>query len=262
MDVRDLPGRRRDAGIRQVTERDILALTWIAEQYCLSFDQLQQLLAFYSPARTKNPDTLSVGATRNAVERWLQLGYIEQPRKIIRSYPVHIWLSRKGLRELALSYSYYQPNPTTVTHFYAVNEIRLRLQQYHLSAQWVSHRATEQATDIHPVPDAELQIQDASLVAIQVVERLTSPIMLREAYATLEALVHRRRANRYCYAHLWYFLHTDVLSSFSDRKKQMAREIQDRLVFSTLDAKEIALDYGVVRSTGLSTNESATLPEP
>jgi hypothetical protein len=233
--------RRRDAGILQITERDLSVLTWIAEQYCVSFDHLQRLLAFYSPGSTKRPDTLSVGATRNAIDRWLQLGYIEQPRKIIRSYSKHIWLSRKGLKELALSYSYYQPNPTTIPHLYAVNDIRLRLQQYHLSAQWVSHREAKRATGIYPVPDAELQREDTSLIALQVIERLTSPVTLREAYATLEALAQRRRANHYCYTYLWYFFHTDVLSSFSEMRKNMAREIQNRLVFSTLEAKEIPL---------------------
>jgi|SRR5947199_4477521 len=72
--------RRRDAGILQVTERDITALSFIGQQYRITFDHLQTLLGRYSPAI--NVDTLSVGATRNALERWLQLGYIEPPRKV------------------------------------------------------------------------------------------------------------------------------------------------------------------------------------
>jgi hypothetical protein len=43
------PARRRDAGMLQVTERDLLALTWISEQYCICFDHLRALLAYHSP---------------------------------------------------------------------------------------------------------------------------------------------------------------------------------------------------------------------
>jgi len=64
----DIP-RRRDAGVLQVTERDMLALTWIAEQYCICFDQLRHLLAYYTPATIKDPESVAVSTARNAVER-------------------------------------------------------------------------------------------------------------------------------------------------------------------------------------------------
>jgi hypothetical protein len=36
--------KRSDAGILQITDRDINALNWISEQYCISFDHLRRLL--------------------------------------------------------------------------------------------------------------------------------------------------------------------------------------------------------------------------
>src|SRR6266481_1590047 len=63
------PIRRRDAGAVQVTERDVLVLTWTAEQFCIAFDQLQRLLGRYAKAATKAPDVLSVSATRDAIGR-------------------------------------------------------------------------------------------------------------------------------------------------------------------------------------------------
>ncbi len=97
------PRRRRDAGILQVTERDTVALSWIAEQFCIAFDQLQRLLGRYAKAETKIPHLLSPSATRDAVNRWLQLGFVEEPRKVIAGHPPYIWLSRRGLSQLGLS---------------------------------------------------------------------------------------------------------------------------------------------------------------
>jgi len=53
------PIRRRDAGAVQVTERDILVLTWTSEQFCIAFDQLQRLLGRYAKAATKAPNVLT-----------------------------------------------------------------------------------------------------------------------------------------------------------------------------------------------------------
>ena len=133
--------RRRDAGLLQVTERDITALSFIGQQYCITFDHLQTLLALHSP--TIGITLLSVGATRNALERWLQLGYIEPPRKVLHGYPICIWLSRKGLKELQFPYAYYLPNPTSLPHFYAVNAVRLRFHQLDTPTQWRAQRKFE-----------------------------------------------------------------------------------------------------------------------
>jgi hypothetical protein len=78
--------QRRDTGALQTTERDIAALIWIAEQFCISYDQLQRLLAIYSPATIKDPERVAYSTAMNAVERWLQLGYIDLPRKIVREH--------------------------------------------------------------------------------------------------------------------------------------------------------------------------------
>src|SRR5579862_6846730 len=123
------PTRRRDAGIVQTTERDLAALTWIAEQYCICYDQLQHLLAFFSPATTRHPDKVAPSTAQNAIDRWLKLGYIDTPHKIIREHSTYLWLSRKGLKDLTLPYAYYQPKPSTIRHLYAVNAIRLHLQR-------------------------------------------------------------------------------------------------------------------------------------
>ena len=47
--MHDAARRRSDAGILQITDRDILALTWMGEQYAITFEQLRQLLGQHSP---------------------------------------------------------------------------------------------------------------------------------------------------------------------------------------------------------------------
>jgi hypothetical protein len=180
---------RRDAGILQVTERDITALSFIGQQYCITFDHLQTLLALHSP--TVGLDRLSVGATRNALERWLQLGYIEPPRKALRGYPVCIWLSRKGLKDLQIPYAYYLPNPTSIPHFYAVNAVRLHFHQFDTPTQWRAQRLLNKETTLRPLPDAELHLPSLPIIAIQVLESLTSSVMLSNEINTLLQLAHR-----------------------------------------------------------------------
>ncbi|GCF08199.1 hypothetical protein [Dictyobacter arantiisoli] len=110
--------RRRDAGVLQITERDIFTLTWISEQFCISFDQLQKLLGRNAKQATKTEGTLSISATRNAIDRWLQLALIETPRKVLKEHSSYVWLSRRGLSQLGIPYSYYLPKPSTANHIY------------------------------------------------------------------------------------------------------------------------------------------------
>ncbi len=126
------PIRCRDAGAVQVTERDILVLTWTSEQFCIAFDQLQRLLGRYAKAATKAPDVLSISATCDAIQRWLQLGFVEEPRKLLTGHPPYVWLSRRGLAQFGLPYAYYKLQVSRMKHIYAANAIRLHLEGYDL----------------------------------------------------------------------------------------------------------------------------------
>ncbi|QBD80455.1 hypothetical protein EPA93_32580 [Ktedonosporobacter rubrisoli] len=236
--------RRRDAGMLQVTERDILALTWIAEQYCMSYDQLQRLLALLSPATPKRPEKVAPSTAQNAVERWLQLGYIDLPHKVIREHSTYVWLSRKGLRELALPYAYYQPKPSTVRHLYAVNTIRLHLQRAALSIEWNAQRAIRLHTKERPLPDAELRGRSSPLIALRVIEqpRLTM-LMLQDELTTVKALASR-------YPRLWYFVPAQVQEPLLTAIRQHEGSgyvsqsshglLSDYIVWYSLEAQQIA----------------------
>ena len=162
--------RRRDVGAVQVTERDVLVLTWTAEQFCIAFDQLQCLLGRYAKAATKTPDVLSISATRDAIGRWLQLGFIEKPRKVLTGHPSYLWLSRRGLAQLGLPYAYYKSQVSRMKHVYAVNAIRLHLETLDFQSVWYSERALTRKTEQRPLPD-ELRIAGSPHVAVKVIER-------------------------------------------------------------------------------------------
>jgi hypothetical protein len=230
--VQDQRSKRRDAGIHQVTERDIFALTWIAEQYCISVKQLQRLLGRYPKATTKTPDTLSLSATRHAVERWLHLELIEPPRKILATHTPYLWLSRRGLAHLNLPYSYYQPKPSILAHLDAMNRIRLYVERFSLPTTWYSRRLLSRMSQSRPTPDAELHA-GATIIAVQLVERLPLPALtLKEEIDTLQQLAARN------YSSFWYFLHTETVASFRQALLPLDRELQERVVFSALDAQE------------------------
>ena len=195
-----MPGdkRRSDAGNLQVTDRDILVLTWDGEQYACTFAQLQRLLAEHSPEEGK--DLLSISATRNAVQRWLYLGLIEEPRKLRAGQTKYIWLSRRGLSEIGLPYPYYVPRLKSLPHIHAVNEVRLAIQG---SNVWIPKRtlriaaAREGEEDIAGLPDAELYEKSRTPIAVVVVEKPTS----EKDLAILMNKVLKRYGSLRCYIH-------------------------------------------------------------
>jgi hypothetical protein len=233
MNAQDLSGKRRDAGIRQVTERDVLVLTWIAEQYCISFDQLQHLLGTSAKATTKTPNKLSISATRNAVSRWLELGYIDPPRKIIAEHQPYLWLSRRGLTQLTLPYPYYQPRPASVKHIYTLNRVRLYIQTREQQVIWRAQRTFSTTTERRPFPDAELRRPHAPSTAIQVLERPLAPVTLHDELQALSILLNR-------YSCLWYVLHVDVQPMMQQALATFPQEQQQRVLFYDLTMQEIA----------------------
>jgi hypothetical protein len=225
------PIRRRDAGAVQVTERDVLVLTWTAEQFCLAFDQLQRLLGHYAKAATKAPNVLSVSATRDAIGRWLQLGFVEEPRKILTGHPPYLWLSRRGLAQLGLPYAYYKPQVSRMKHIYAVNAIRLHLETFDFQSAWYSERALTREIEQRPLPDAELRVVGSPHIAVKVIERpFALDMTLRDELAALTELAHR-------YASLWYFMHVDALPTMRLALTTLDQDVQRRVTFYGLDAR-------------------------
>jgi hypothetical protein len=242
--------RRSDAGILQITNRDFLVLTWISEQYCISFDHLQRLLGRYAKASTRDSEKLSISATRNAISRWIQLELIEVPRKIISEHPPYIWLSRRGLATLGLPYSHYQPKQSTIRHVYAINAIRLFIER--LDIRWYPHRALTRDTQVRPQPDGEIrEVQPSSRIAVIVVEQpFHLDITLSDMLSTVEAIAQRKRADSTettdLYKRVWCYAHAEAAAALQQaliatHEPLSQNSEENRIVFYGLDAQQLSL---------------------
>src|SRR5450755_1947577 len=96
--------RRSDRGPR-VTDRDLDALKWIAQQYAIANDHLCILLArLIDPSeyahQPKEAGILTEKRTTKIVKRWEELGLVERDW-ILHGDPPWIWLTPEGLRTVA-----------------------------------------------------------------------------------------------------------------------------------------------------------------
>jgi hypothetical protein len=141
--------KRRDAGKKRLSKRDIFALLWIGHQYGIRLDHLQWLLGRYAGRGAKQRGWISEGAARDVVTRWEEEGLVHVQRLEIDS-PFWVWLSRKGLRRIGLTYTYRDLRKLKdgkgedLKHLYAINAIRLDIEATEPGACWTSERALRQ----------------------------------------------------------------------------------------------------------------------
>jgi hypothetical protein len=166
---------RRDRGAIWLTERDEMTLRWIGEQYAVRLDQLQVLLGRAPGRGAHHADWVSEGAARDVVTRWKKAGWVSV-EKIRAKQPFWVWLTAKGLRKVGLPYKYADLAETgldRLDHLYAINVVRLELEEREGNPRWVSDRhlamgvqRTKGRFVLHR-PDGEI-VQDGGLVAIEV----------------------------------------------------------------------------------------------
>lgn len=188
---------RKDKGSVRLTERDQMALQWVGDQYAVRIDQLQRLLGRQAQKTTKVEGAVGEATAAGVVERWGRLGFVET-RKPFYKQPGWVWLSRHGLKQLDLPYSYREPALSLLQHIYWVNHARLFVEgEYRQNVEWTSERrlvpdrARERSR--HYV-DAEIQVQDYR-VGIEI--ELTP-----KAKGSVEAIVRDLLQE---YETIWYF---------------------------------------------------------
>ena len=105
------------------TPRDEACVRWIGMQYAIRLDQLRRLLYRYTPDADRyklrtDRDLLSLDRTYKTLKKWKEQGLIEQDPILYRD-PLWIWLTRAGLREVGLSFSYSgAPASARLPHLY------------------------------------------------------------------------------------------------------------------------------------------------
>lgn len=237
--------QRHDRGPR-LTARDVICLLWIAHQFAIRLDQLQRLLLRHTPEqdRTKvksGADRLSLERTYDTLERWRTLGLIEQGT-ILHGDKVWTWLSRAGLRDIGVPFTYGkgQPASVRVPHLYFVNQIRLAVEEKRPQDTWKSEREIRRelgrpvkGEERSHIPDAILCAISGKVTAIEVERRLKDEGDLEE---TLRALAVGYRS-------VWYFATKPTKKKIDAMLETFAPEM--RKPFVLYDLGEYGHEYGV-----------------
>src|SRR5260370_27835542 len=122
----------------------------------------------------KQPGILSAERTRKILHPWLKEEVILY-RPFCNRQKGCIWLTAKGLKYANLHLRYYEPNPATLSHMYAVNAVRLLLAERRPQDTWRSEREIRAQQNVNAkgstsphVPNAELISPDWTVRAIEV----------------------------------------------------------------------------------------------
>ncbi len=126
--------RRRDAGRRALTGRDLAALRWIGEQYAVRLDVAGVLISRLSPEAV---GLLSRRTVRDQVSRWEQAGWVRRHRLL-----GHTWITATaaGLRHAGLDLEPWAPAAVRLAHHHAVSLVRLAREPEPGAAGWVCER--------------------------------------------------------------------------------------------------------------------------
>lgn len=170
---------RRDKGIRLCTPRDRWILRWIAEQYAVRFDHVQQLLSrdprTRNFARSPGPTGISASNVVQVINRWERLPEWAEYRRIYTDAPGWITVAPYGLQMLSLPYTYHALRENTLERMHAINCIRLDIERRNPEYRWTSERVLratlppcKEDTPTKHLPDGQIWISEGQAVAVEV----------------------------------------------------------------------------------------------
>src|SRR5579859_7253047 len=203
---------RYDKGSVKANDRDIFALTWIAQQYAMRFDHACQLISMH-PGPGVGPEGLSWSAARQVVNRWRKAGWIGY-QQMLAGEPAWLWLTREGLAAYGLTqFKAAPPAISRLRHLHAVNEVRLACyeQDEDDTDEWISERMIHagmftlpQTPETRHIPDGILKRDNGGIYAIEVELRQKKPA---DIYKKMHALLNTwdNDAMTYFYTGIWYY---------------------------------------------------------
>lgn len=165
-------GDERRAGV-QLTERDLDALAWIADQYAVRTDVIRWLLGNGAP--------LSDSRTRAIVARWQRAGVAES-RRFFASAPHIVWLTRAGTALVRPGWRTRPPSLSMLAHHHAVSQVRLAIERRSHGTDWVCERVLykQRATSDAHVPDGTFRSSRGPVTAVEVELTLKAADRLRD----------------------------------------------------------------------------------
>jgi hypothetical protein len=190
----------RQHGVRVLSERDRELLRFVGEQYLVTLPQLA-----YLTARSER-------TARWLRTRWQRAGLVDAA-KLLLDEPSVVWLTRRGLAAVGLSWKTLRPSYELVERAALAAEVRLAAAEWYLDASWVSRRALANCPGTrHPLPDG-------------IISRGQTTVAIVAATTELD---HRRR--KHLVKELtWQHDHTLlVMASVSERRREWVEQ-QGRL---------------------------------
>lgn len=210
---------RSDAGEARLTWRDLRALRLIGEQYAVTHEQLERLLALFSED--------DVGGERERVNRrlayrartrWVRAGLVEA-RQVVAGEPPIIWLTARGRGLVELDVRSWRPTMNTIRHVPAVTEARLFLERRRPDGEWTAERLLAReapsggSSPSGRRPDGEFRY-DGHVLAVEVE-------LSAKKESRLKSIV-RDRLERY--DAVWYFAPAEP-AHLRELIKRVAREV-------------------------------------
>jgi hypothetical protein len=237
--------QRHDQGPR-LTPRDRICLRWIALQVAIRLDQLQRLLLRYTPEQDRKKvkpgaDRLSLERTYATLERWRVLGLVEHG-PILHGEPLWIWLSRAGLREIGVPFSYGKGKPASVRlpHLYYINQVRLAVEEKRPLDTWKSERELRQELGRLAKGEQRPHLPDALLYAVNgKVTDLEIELQVKDGDALEETL----RTLAVQYRSVWYFASGPARRKIETILDTFAAQM--RKPFVLYDLRTYGEEYGI-----------------
>ncbi len=244
--------QRRDKGLIMATRRDLYCIAWIAEQYAARGDQVQRLLSrFPDPGKPfKDGNMIAETTLYDQLNRWRRAGWVEYVR-VLADEPGYCWVTRKGLALVGLDdiYTAKAPAMTRLRHIYAVNQLRLFLDQRFTWKSERRYRSEELAKEKNkkgkstgPIPDGILTTKQGA-VAVEVelsvkkapdLEAKLIRLVRHYAYIDLEY--------RPVFPAIWFYVASDrIKTAVEDAIEELQEQEKGRV--------SVVVDKNIVAST-------------
>jgi hypothetical protein len=211
--------RRSDAGELRLTWRDLRTLRFIGEQYAVTQEQLERLLARFSDDEAdRTRERVGTRWAQRIRTRWVRAG-IAEARQVLGGRPPVVWLTARGRQLIDLEVRSWRPSMNSIAHVPAVVEARLFLEDRRPDGEWIPERllakegSTAGASSAGRRPDGEFHY-DGAVLAVEVE-------LSAKKESRLKAIV-RDRLERY--DAVWYFAPTDP-PSLRELIKRVAGEV-------------------------------------
>jgi hypothetical protein len=144
-----------DAGI---TNRDVVALRWLGQQYAARADILRVLLGRLSPGAPRVAGQLGEQTLRQILDRWEARGLVDRDRLL-----GHLWVAptTRALRLVGLDVRAWSFVIPQLAHVHAVGVVRLALESsIPEGGRWLSERELRREAGKSHVPDGAVQLPD------------------------------------------------------------------------------------------------------